>query len=131
LGIAFNPISLHHHLSLTTKDASELNVQEKQGIYFHTDFHSEFNKTNKRNYIQNVENQINKQLEQLKKCSTIFITYGTAWVYETVSEKQLANNCHKMPSKDFTFCFYTKSCQAFKRWLARKSIEQGYIASSY
>ncbi|MEQ8624787.1 MAG: GSCFA domain-containing protein [Vicingaceae bacterium] len=102
LGIAFNPISLHHHFSLTPKKASELIVQEKQGIFFNTDFHSEFNTTHKEKYIQKVENQISKQIEQLKRCMTIFITYGTAWVYETVSDKQLVNNCHKLPAKDFT-----------------------------
>ena len=102
LGIAFNPISLHQHLSLTTKKIKELKVQEKEGIFFHPDFHSEFNTTKKESYIQKVEQQIEKQVEQLKNSSTIFITYGTAWVYETVSDKRLVNNCHKLPSKDFT-----------------------------
>lgn len=46
--------------------------------------------------------QLDKVLSQaLSTASTVFITLGTAWVYEHISLGQIVANCHKVPAKDF------------------------------
>ena len=49
--------------------------------------------------------QINKSIESahhhIKKSETIFITFGSAWVYEYEKIGVVAN-CHKIPNKQFT-----------------------------
>lgn len=103
LGIAYNPISLHQHLSL---DYFQLNrnfedIQLTDELYYHYDFHSKFNSFTKEDFKVKVEQAYQSQLEQLNKKPIVFLTYGTAWVHELKSNQQITNNCHKQPSALF------------------------------
>src|SRR5690554_4112273 len=64
LGIAYNPISLHQHLSI---DLFELNrsfeyIQLTDELYYHYDFHSKFNSFTKENFKEKVEQAYQSQL---------------------------------------------------------------------
>lgn len=96
LGTLFNPLSLSKHLEAVILDRplSEDGFVERDGLIFHYDLHSSL-------YAEN-QDALNKKYEEIKgqmkkqlhgKC--LFLTLGTAWVYETLTNKQSVANCHK------------------------------------
>jgi len=102
LGITFNPISLHKHLGFSVEKAKNLAISQKDDIYFHSDIHSKFNSQSEESYREAIKTNAAVQTDQLTKSNIIFMTYGTAWVYEQLSDQEIVNNCHKLPAKNFT-----------------------------
>lgn len=99
-GISYNPISIHKTLCLNSSTDVESTMVE--GVHFSYDVHSVLNSTTKEGFQENLQMAIDKQKEHLKAKGTIILSYGTAWVYEKVADGEIANNCHKQPSKLFT-----------------------------
>jgi hypothetical protein len=82
-----------------TPDHSYLINQELAANY---DFHSSFSSTNKSAVEKRINNTIGTSHYFLKDASWIFITYGSAWVYERNDTGEIVSNCHKLPSALFT-----------------------------
>jgi len=62
--------------------------------------HGSFSNQNKTACLQTINQSITTSNKQLKKANYLFITFGSAWVYE--HEKHgLVANCHKIPAKQF------------------------------
>jgi hypothetical protein len=104
-GIIFNPVSLQKAVSSCVYNTSidENDIVQNQDVYIHLDFHGEFNSLNKEDIIENCNSSIrefNQNLSQRKK-SKIFITLGSAWIYEHIESSTLVANCHKLPSSQF------------------------------
>ena len=49
--------------------------------------------------VQNINAKIIETRTFLKETNVLFITFGTAWIYET--NNKIVANCHKIPSKQF------------------------------
>ena len=92
LSISYNPISINNSIF---KDNSRW--ENKDGLFFSYDLHSDFNGLSKNECELHFEHAHEIQASYLKKADTIFITYGTAWVYELAATNQIVNNCHKQP----------------------------------
>ena len=101
-GIIYNPISICNNLDLIVKNR---NITDK-AIFFYNNvwksflFHSEMNKSNKSEYIENVNSKLAKTNEFLKETNHLFITFGTAWVYE--KDNNVVANCHKITNNKFS-----------------------------
>jgi hypothetical protein len=103
LGISYNPISLHKLLRLT-KGELEAALEDKnkqKDLFYHWDFHSNFNHLDAATFEKQLFHSLKKQVEKLQNTKIIFISYGTAWVHELKSNGQLVNNCHKQDSVHF------------------------------
>lgn len=98
LGIAYNPISIHNLFFKFNRLNWERNAQE---VYFNYNFHSDLNGLSTESCNDRYHRLIEKSSSFLKESSTLFITYGTAWVYELISNEQIVNNCHKQSSQLF------------------------------
>lgn len=103
LGISFNPFSIHHQLEriIKNKKISENELLEREGIYFHLDFHSHFSGKNKLEILNKINSQIEFSHNALKKASFLIISYGTSFFYSLKSTKTIVNNCNKLPSQLF------------------------------
>ena len=104
-GIVFNPISLQKAISACVYNTpvDEKDIIRNQDIFAHLDFHGEFNSLSKDEIIENCNSSIrefNQNLSQKKK-SKVFITFGSAWVYEHIESSTLVANCHKLPASQF------------------------------
>lgn len=98
-GISFNPISIFELFN--EPDTTNGRIVEKDGLYFHYDFHSSI-------YHENLESLKTLTLsayenlqEKLKKSDWIILTFGTAIIQETKDGKTVSN-CHKQPKENFT-----------------------------
>lgn len=98
-GIIFNPVSLAHLITRSLNPPS-FNNDDAAGSFSYL-AHSNLNGASNLQVVKN----LNSAACLLHKCiinaSHIFITLGTAWVYEVKSTCQIVANCHKQPQKLF------------------------------
>jgi hypothetical protein len=101
-GILFNPISVANSLRRIVKNQaySLEDLKEHQGKWFSFEHHSRFSSFDPQECLVQINNALTKAHEHLKKCTTIFITLGSAWVYEYEAVGIVAN-CHKIPNNQF------------------------------
>lgn len=102
-GILYNPISI--------KKGIEFLYRKKQfscdDLFFHNGcwhspyYHGRFSFPDKNKTLDNINNTILKSSNYLKNAEFIFITFGTATVYETKEKNELVSNCHKLPAANF------------------------------
>jgi hypothetical protein len=103
-GVSYNPHSIHKVLQYAihnqvVPDNTYLTHQELHANY---DFHSSFSEIKKTTIEKKVKEVIGASHYFLKDTSWIFITYGSAWVYERKDTGEIVSNCHKMPASGFT-----------------------------
>lgn len=102
-GIIFNPVSIEklvvravHQKLFTEADIFFYNER------FHSyEVHSDLSATNKKEFLDHLNETIQLMHEQLKEASHILITYGTSWVYSDTTNNTIVANCHKMPQSHF------------------------------
>jgi len=104
LDISYNPISLSNQLKYLSGDKvidqEKIGVQD--GVFFHDDFHSNFNALTKSELLKNLKSAITFDQNLLKTSRTIIISLGTAWVHRSIKTKEIVNNCHKQPAQLFS-----------------------------
>ncbi len=102
-GIIFNPISVVNSLKriISNKTFTEQEIKEHNEKWFSFDHHSSFSSFNKDECLDQINGSLTKANEHIKKTKTIFITFGSAWVYEYENNGIIAN-CHKIPNKEFS-----------------------------
>lgn len=98
-GISYNPISIHQNIALTSSE--QIKFEEREGIHFSYQLHSQLNASSKEDFQINISEAIEQQKGLLEKEGVLIITYGTAWIYEEIESNQIVNNCQKQPSKLF------------------------------
>jgi hypothetical protein len=100
-GTIFNPISITHLFQkvIDEKPFVEEDFILQQDIWHCLQLHSSFSNTDLKQAILQANHQLKESKEALQKANWLFITFGTAWVYEY--QKQVVANCHKMPANQF------------------------------
>jgi hypothetical protein len=101
-GIIFNPISVVNSLkSIFNKQFyTEKELKEHNQKWFSFEHHSSFSSFDKNECLTQINNSFTEANKHIKKTKTIFITFGSAWVYEFDTVGIVAN-CHKIPNKQF------------------------------
>lgn len=102
-GVLFNPISIANVLNsvIHLKKVKEEAFFENQGVFRHWNFGSQIFQKDLKTTVCLLNEQIETQHSFLKKAEAIFITLGTAWVYELVANEKIVANCHKMKASLF------------------------------
>lgn len=104
LGTVYNPVSVAQTIDLLL---GEIPFGE-QDIFFANDvwqsyfLHTSFSRVEKQEVIRSFNKVRNNFLKNFQSLDYLFLTLGTAWVYELNGTKQIVNNCHKTPSSQFT-----------------------------
>jgi lysophospholipase L1-like esterase len=100
-GILFNPVSLANSLEeiIEAKEYFETDLIEHNGLYHSMQHHSCFSGVNKTEVLAQINQSIAQAHDFLKQTDVLFLTFGTAWVYNY--NEQTAGNCHKLPGHLF------------------------------
>ncbi len=107
-GIVYNPLSISEQI----KNCILKKKYFDEDVFFHDDqwhcfdFHSSFSSNNKNNFLQIINHRVNSCFEKLKETDFLFITFGSAYVYN--HNNKLVGNCHKLPSSSFKKKLLTK-----------------------
>lgn len=103
-GIQYNPLSVASTLErLITKQKFTSNDIFQQGDQWHSfSHHSCFSGNTQDACLQTINLRLKQSTANLQQTDYLFITFGTAWVYELTETGQLVSNCHKLPDTHFT-----------------------------
>jgi hypothetical protein len=104
LGTLFNPDAIGKTLSMMCRKKvfRAKDFFERNGIFYSYDLHGDFSGTDRAQVIQNVNTELARSRDFLQQAQVVFLTFGTAWVYDLKENNKTVVNCHKIPSKEFT-----------------------------
>ena len=102
-GILYNPLSVAHGLRflLEKKTFTKNELIQHHGLWHSFYHHSRFSFADAAKTLETINNRIHISSEFLKNANFLFLTFGTAWVYEYKNTGQTVSNCHKIPEKEF------------------------------
>lgn len=102
-GTTYNPISLCECIDILVsgKSVAADDMFSANGLWNHFMFHSRFSGMNREAAMENMNASIMRGHEQLARCSHLFVTLGTSFVYRLAESGLVVNNCHKLPSANF------------------------------
>jgi GSCFA family len=109
-GTVYNPLSIHKLLSMAiNQEAPDVTGYcQRDDLFLHHNFHSTFASETKEGLAALLNAQLKLVHQTLKLARVVIITYGTAWVYEQQSTKQVVANCHKLPQQQFSKLLITQ-----------------------
>jgi len=102
-GILFHPLALERILYYASNDEGygEETIFDFNGVWKSFVAHSYLNSTSRGAIIDKLKNAQIKLQKSIREASHIFITLGTAWVYQHTETGIAVANCHKVPQKAF------------------------------
>jgi GSCFA family len=102
-GTIFNPISISKLIGYACKNQiiQEGELIFSQGIYVHPDFHSVLSDVEIPKALQKINQAVETTFYNIKECTHIFFTLGTAIAYKMNATDQIVANCHKIPASYF------------------------------
>jgi hypothetical protein len=102
-GTNYNPHSIHKSLryAIHNQVVPDHTYLENNGVHSNYDFHSNFSALQKNEVAHALKESIGATHYFLKDAHWIFITYGTAWVYERNDTGDVVANCQKVPASNF------------------------------
>ena len=101
-GILYNPLSI----ALALRRYMKIDFVTEGELFFSNDcwnsweHHSRFSNPDKQKCLSEINKNISDAHVSLKNAEWLFITFGSAFVYE--KNNKLIGNCHKQPQKEFT-----------------------------
>ena len=102
-GILYNPFSICKSIknALSGRKYGDDDVFLSGGTWNSFDFHSRFSNPDKTTCIANL-NEANKTFaNEIRNADVMFVTFGTAFIYEHAQSGEIVCNCHKQPEKIF------------------------------
>ncbi|NLB25659.1 MAG: GSCFA domain-containing protein [Bacteroidales bacterium] len=102
-GIIYNPVSVANGLRLLIKNKifTPDDLIFQNGLWHSFYHHSRFSSPDLKLTLKKINNRMAFSREFLKKADFLFITFGTAMVYEYRLTGMTVSNCHKIPGKEF------------------------------
>lgn len=102
-GTLYNPASIASALRdlINCREFGMDDIFEYQGRYHSFSHHSSFSGVNADDVISRINDKIIGASEQLKRSQVLIVTFGTAYVYESIETQTIVSNCHKLPATDF------------------------------
>lgn len=103
LGILFNPCSISETIRriIEKVEFTEQDLFCTEGIWNSFHLHSKFAQLNANDYLKNANTQLASAHTFLQSTTHLFITLGTAWIYELVEDGTIVANCHKERKERF------------------------------
>ena len=103
-GILFHPLAIERVLQdvYNDEDYGEETIFELEDVWKSFIAHSRLNSLSKGAMIDKLKETQSQLKKALQEASHVFITLGTAWVYQHKETSIAVANCHKVPQKQFT-----------------------------
>ncbi|MDD3860649.1 MAG: GSCFA domain-containing protein [Bacteroidales bacterium] len=102
-GIHYNPLSLADslHSALSEREIEESDLFFANGRWNHFNFHSEFSAKTKKDALKLMNKSKKLLKDELTNSEYLFVTFGTAIIYENSKTGSIVANCHKLPASTF------------------------------
>ena len=102
-GVLYNPLSIKKNLEILIQKKlfNEADIHFYNDLWFSFQHHSSFSHPDKQICLEKINTSLMKASGFLRNAGFLFITFGTAWVYERKADNSIVANCHKLPAKEF------------------------------
>ena len=102
-GVLFNPFSISNLLqkAINLEELNENLIEANHNLWHSFELHGSFSAKQKIELVENGNKAIKHIHQHIKKTDYLFVTFGTAWVYEHKQTGQVVANCHKFPPEIF------------------------------
>lgn len=102
-GVIYNPSSVSKSLELLIekKEFTKDDLYFFNGKWLSFFHHSSFSDKDHEQCLSRINAKITESSEFLKKAGFLFITFGTAWVFEWKESGETVSNCHKISALKF------------------------------
>lgn len=100
-GTLFHPLALAKLLNWALNEPSALRMVQRDDVFLSWDLAGTFYALSQTEFAEKVVDLHSSLHDYLKKSSHLVLTFGTAWVYELMSDGQIVANCHKAPASAF------------------------------
>lgn len=102
-GILYNPVSASTSLKfiIQRKKFFKNDLIFHNGLWHSFYHHSKFSSPDAQKTVYQINSEIESSYGFLSKADYLFLTFGTALVYEHKSSGLVVSNCHKIPDKEF------------------------------
>ena len=102
-GVLYNPMSIATSLRMLLENSfpTRENFFSHEGLWHSYLFHGDFSAPTLESLQENIHRSLDACHDVLKQISCLFITFGSAYVYELKETGQVVANCHKLPEKQF------------------------------
>ncbi len=107
-GTVFNPVSMAKQLllALSGQQPDEQLYLEREGLWFHYDFHSSLWAHTREDLAALLTERLAQVGTALRQANWLLLTLGTAVVYRHINTGQVVANCHKQPGHLFEKYLY-------------------------
>lgn len=102
-GITYNPASLAGGIwrLLQNKEFQKDDLIEHNGLWHSFSHHGNFSSVSAEETLQKINERVGYSSVFLRNTDFLFLTFGTAWVYEYKKTGKVVSNCHKIPENEF------------------------------
>ncbi len=102
-GILYNPVSIAHGLRFLLQNKKFIinDLINHDGLYHSFYHHGRFSSPDAEKALMEMNHRIETSSLFLQKAGFLFLSFGTAWVYEYKPTGQTVSNCHKITNKEF------------------------------
>jgi hypothetical protein len=103
-GVNYNPLSVKKGLeALIYKEAYEPDdLDSFNDLWLSFDHDTWYSSARQDEALDKINKDFLGAKEMLKRAGTLFITWGTAWIYRFNPSGEVVCNCHKIPASQFT-----------------------------
>jgi hypothetical protein len=103
-GVTYNPASVLNGLNALQEkgayDAGDLHHHD--GLWISFDHYTRFSHPDREEALQKINRKFHEAKKMLENAQALVITWGTAWIYRHIKSDRVVNNCHKIPSREFS-----------------------------
>lgn len=105
-GVQYNPLSIAEVLKRVA--TGEPFKESSPELFFHNGMwhscmhHSDFSRESKEEIVNCINSRLATAHDASFECSTVIVTFGTAYAYYRNSDNTVVGNCHKLPGNMFT-----------------------------
>ncbi|MDP2174655.1 MAG: GSCFA domain-containing protein [Bacteroidota bacterium] len=116
-GTIFNPISIAEPITriINYQVYDENAIIQRDDLFFSKFHHGSFYAKDSSDLIKEINESLHLFETKLQKAKFLFLTFGSAFVYELTDSQEIVANCHKLPQNRFS-----------KRLLSIQEIEAVY-----
>ncbi|MDT8390257.1 MAG: GSCFA domain-containing protein [Lentisphaeria bacterium] len=102
-GVVYNPLCIAACLSRLVEGRcySESDLIEADGLWCSLDHHGAFSSPIRKRTLAEINQAFKTGIEALAKAKWLFLTFGTAYVYEHRGTGRPVANCHRLPADQF------------------------------
>ena len=102
-GILYNPKSISKSIFRLVEgkpfDISEL--FHHKGLWHSYMHHGRFSGETSEEVLLKINDRLSQSSQNIREAGYLFITLGTAWIYELKTTGEVVSNCHKVPAREF------------------------------